>query len=74
MPQNKYLFWVDKAANKIQVKRAVETIYKVNVTDVNTIRVKGKPKRIRQQLGHTPSWKKAIVTLKQGDAIEIATS
>jgi len=74
MPQNKYLFWVDKAANKIQVKKAVEMIYKVHVTDVNTMRVKGKPKRIRQQLGRTPSWKKAVVTLKQGDSIDIATS
>jgi len=74
LTENKYLFWVDKSANKIQVKKAVEEIYKVNVTDVNTLKVKGKPKRVRHKLGKTASWKKAIVTLKQGDTIELATS
>ncbi len=72
--QNKYIFWVDKAANKIQVKKAVEEIYKVHVTTVNTMTLKGKPKRIRHQLGHTSAWKKAVVTLKQGDTIDMATS
>ena len=74
LPQNKYIFWVDKAANKLQIKKAVEEIYKVRVTSVNTMKVKGKPKRVRHQLGKTASWKKAIATLKQGDTIEMATS
>lgn len=74
MTQNKYLFWVAKSANKIQIRQAVEEIYKVNVMDVNTMRVAGKPKRVRLKLGRTPSWKKAIVTLKSGDTIEIAGS
>jgi len=72
--ENKYLLWVDRAANKIQIKKAIEEIYKVNVTGVNTMKVKGKPKRVRHKLGKTASWKKAVVTLKQGDTIEIASS
>ena len=72
--ENKYLFWVGRSANKLQIKKAVEEIYKVKVLDVNTMKVKGKPKRVRHKLGYTTSWKKAIVTLKQGDTIEMATS
>jgi large subunit ribosomal protein L23 len=74
LAENKYLFWVDKAANKIQIRKAVEDIYKVHVESVNTLRVKGKLKRVRYHLGRTKSWKKAVVTLRQGDTIEIATS
>jgi large subunit ribosomal protein L23 len=74
LPLNKYLFLVDKSANKLQIKKAVEEIYKVGVTSVNTMRQKGKPKRIRYHLGYTKLWKKAIVTLKEGDSIEIASS
>ena len=74
MQDNKYMFWVDRSANKIQVKSAVESIYKVGVVSVNIMIVKGKPKRVRHKLGHTSSWKKAIVTLKQGDTIDMATS
>ncbi|MFC1807034.1 50S ribosomal protein L23 [Candidatus Omnitrophota bacterium] len=74
LPENKYMFWVDKTANKPQIKHAVEEIFKVDVTGVNTMKVKGKLKRVRQQYGRTASWKKAIVTLKQGDTIDIATS
>ena len=72
--ENKYLFWVDKRSNKLQIKKAIEEIYKVSVMDVNTLNVKGKPKRVRYKLGKTSSWKKAMVTLKQGDTIEIATT
>ncbi|NQT90980.1 MAG: 50S ribosomal protein L23 [Candidatus Omnitrophica bacterium] len=72
--ENKYIFLVDKKANKIQIRKAVEEIYKVNVTAVNTMNVKGKPKRVRFKLGHTSDWKKAIVTLKQGDTIEMAST
>lgn len=71
---NKYLFHVSEDANKIQIKQAVEDIYAVTVTKVNTLRVHGKWRRIRYKEGRTPDWKKAIVTLKQGDKIEIATT
>ena len=74
LPENKYIFWVDMNANKIQIKKALEEIYKVSVISVNTIKVKPKPKRVRQKLGHTSAWKKAIVTLKKGDTIEMAAS
>lgn len=70
--QGKYLFLVAKAANKIQVRRAVEEIYKVKVTAVNTIISCGKLKRVRHQAGKTPDVKKAIVTLKAGQKIEVA--
>lgn len=69
--QNKYVFEVAPAANKIQVKKAVEDLFKVSVTNVRTMRVPGKRKRVRFQIGRTPEWKKAIVTLKEGDRIEL---
>lgn len=71
-PKNKYLFLVIKSANKIQIKRAVEEIYKVKVNDVNTFISLGKLKRVRYQLGKTPDLKKAVVTLKEGQKIEVA--
>jgi large subunit ribosomal protein L23 len=71
MPLNKYLFWVDKNANKIEIRKAVEGIYKVTVNNVNTLKVKGKPKRVRYTMGRTSDWKKAIVTLKEGDKIDV---
>lgn len=74
LPQNKYLFWVDRAANKLQIKKAVEEIYKVHVEGVNTMKVRGKAKKVRYQQGYASDWKKAVVTLKQGDTIEIASS
>ena len=69
---NKYLFSVKKNANKIQIKRAVEDAYKVKVEKVNTQLTPGKAKRVRQQLGQTPDWKKAVVTLKAGQKIDLA--
>lgn len=72
MEQNKYLFQVQKSANKIEVKKAVEDIYKVKVQDVNTQVVPGKSKRVRTQMGMTPEWKKAVVTLKEGHKIDLA--
>lgn len=69
-PKGKYLFWVAKDANKIEIRKAVEDIYKVNVTDVNTTIVPGKKRRVRYQIGKTPDWKKAIVTLRKGQKIE----
>jgi len=70
-PYNKYIFWVDKRANKIDIRNAVEDIYRVKVVAVNVMNVVGKKKRVRYQQGLTSSWKKAIVTLKEGDKIEI---
>lgn len=71
-PRGKYLFLVAEGANKPQIKRAVEEIYKVKVKDVNTFIATGKMKRVRQELGRTPDLKKAIVTLKEGQKIEWA--
>lgn len=71
-PENKYLFKVDLKANKILIRTAVEEIYKVKVKGVHTATLLGKLKRIRFREGRTPSWKKAIVTLKEGHKIDIA--
>ena len=71
MEDNKYTFEVHKDANKIEVAKAIEAIFDVKVTKVNTLTVKPKPKRMRYQEGKTRSWKKAIVTLKEGDTIEL---
>jgi large subunit ribosomal protein L23 len=71
MAENKYTFVVDKRANKIQIKNAVQDIFNVTVLDVRTMIVKGKVKRMGRYQGKTPDKKKAIVTLKQGDKIEI---
>ena len=70
--ENKILFRVDPRSNKIEIRKAIEELYPVKVLDVNTVKVKGKPKRLRAQLGQTSSWKKAIVTLREGDKIEFA--
>ncbi len=68
----KYFFHVADTANKIEIKSAVEEIYKVKVQDVNTSIVRGKLKRVRREQGSTSPWKKAIVTLKAGEKIEVA--
>lgn len=70
-PKSKYLFLVANCANKIQIKRAIEEIYKVKVKAVNTFISSGKLKRVRYQYGRTPSFKKAVVTLKEGQKIEV---
>lgn len=71
LPLNKYIFVVQKKANKFQIKQAIEQIYKVKVSKVNTQVAPGKTKRVRYKLGRTADWKKAIVTLKQGHKIEV---
>jgi large subunit ribosomal protein L23 len=71
MEQNRYTFEVDKRASKPEIARAVEEIFGVTVTDVNTMNVPGKPRRVRYQKGYTRSWKKAVVTLKAGDTIDL---
>lgn len=67
--ENKYVFRVDRQANKIDIRRAIEQIYKVHVACVNTMIVRGKIKRYRWQRGKMPDWKKAVVTLKEGEII-----
>ncbi len=67
----KYAFDVDDVATKQQVKQAVEKAFKVNVTAVNVMTVPGKTRRIGRREVKTQSWKKAIVTLKPGDKIEL---
>jgi large subunit ribosomal protein L23 len=69
--QGKYLFLVDKRSNKIQIKKAIEDIYKVKVASVNTMVVPGKIKRVRYAIGRTSDWKQAIVTLREGHKIEV---
>jgi large subunit ribosomal protein L23 len=70
--QNKYVFRVSRRANKIQIKQAVEQLFQKKVIDVNTANYHGKKKRERtQNYGRTAHWKKAIVTLKEGDKIEL---
>ena len=69
--QNKYCFEVAKDANKIQIKEAVEKTFKVGVVSVNVMNVPGKLRRRGRHQGMTRSWKKAIVTLRKGDKIEV---
>ena len=70
----KYAFEVAREANKNQIKQAVEKAFKVKVTTVNVMMVPGKQRRVRRQQVLTPSWKKAIVTLRPGDKIEFFES
>jgi large subunit ribosomal protein L23 len=67
---NQVLFAVDRNANKIEIKRAVEKIFNVHVEDVKTILIKGKKKRVGRWESLRSDWKKAVVTLKDGDTIE----
>jgi large subunit ribosomal protein L23 len=73
LDQNVYTFVVAEDANKIEIRHAVETIFDVTVTNVNTVNRKGKRKRNRRTGGYgtRPGSKRAIVTLSEGDAIEI---
>lgn len=71
MEQNKYTFEVARDANKYQIKDAIEELFSVKVDRVNTINVKPKKKRVRYVAGYTRQWKKAVVTLKEGETIEI---
>lgn len=69
--QNTYGFEVAREANKIEIKRAVEELFKVDVVKVNTLNVRGKPRRRGRTIGRTPSWKKAYVTVAEGQKIDI---
>jgi large subunit ribosomal protein L23 len=67
---NQYTVVADPRANKYQIRKAVEELFKVKVVRVNTLNVPGKARRQRtHQAGHSSNWKKAIVTLKEGDKI-----
>lgn len=70
--QNKYVFRVRPYANKIQIKQAVERLFQKKVLDVNTCNYAGKEKRVRGPVGRRPRWKKAIVTLAEGEKIDLA--
>lgn len=74
MEQNKYTFEVAKNANKVEIGKAIEELFNVKVVKVNTLNVKPKTKRVRVVEGLTRTWKKAVVTLKDGDTIEIFAS
>jgi len=65
-----YAFEVDPKANKIEIKAAVEQLFKVKVIKVRTLNVLGKIKRLGRRYGKRPDWKKAIVTLREGDRID----
>lgn len=71
MENNVYTFEVAKDSNKVEIRQAIEAIFNVSVVKVNTLNVKPKPKRVRYQVGQTRTWKKAMVTLKEGDTIEL---
>ena len=70
---NKIIFNVHKGATKKTIKKSIEKIFKVNVIKVNTVISKGKKKMIRGKITNKPSFKKAIVTLKKGQSIDLAT-
>ncbi len=67
---NKYSFKVSRDSNKKEIGSAVQELFKVKVEKVNTVSMRGKKKRVRFREGKTPDWKKAIVTLKEGQKIE----
>lgn len=68
--ENQYLFEVDLRANKIEIRQAVEALFEVSVTDVNTLIMRGKMKRMGRTRAKTRNWKKAIVTLADDDSID----
>ena len=70
MGLNKYTFEVHPAANKVEIRKAVEVVFKVKVKSVNTMKVPSKPKRMGAYVGKTRAWKKAIITLADGERIK----
>ena len=70
---NKVVFKVDKKANKKSIKKTVEKIFKVNVIKINTINMKGKTKFVRNKKSYKSGYKKAIITLKKGQNIDLST-
>ena len=70
---NKIVFKVDKNANKKSIKKIIEKIFKVNVVKINTVNMKGKVKLVKNKKSFKPGYKKAIITLKKGQSIDLAT-
>ena len=70
---NKVVFKVDKGASKETIKKSIEKIFKVKVIKINTINIKGKTKLVRNKMAFKAGYKKAIVTLKKGQSIDLAT-
>ena len=70
---NKIVFKVHKGANKNSIKKSIEKIFKVKVVKINTINLKGKTKMVKNKKAYKPSYKKAIVTLKKGQSIDLST-
>ena len=70
---NKVVFKVSKQANKKAIKKSIEKIFKVNVIKINTINIKGKTKIVRNKKAFISGYKKAIITLKKGQSIDLAT-
>lgn len=68
---NKYSFEVDKRATKLEVRKAVESLFKVQVEGVTTQIMRGKSRRVGMSIGRRPNWKRAIVTLKEGESISL---
>ena len=70
---NKMVFRVHKGASKNSIKKSIEKIFKVNVVKINTINLKGKTKLVKGKKSSRPGYKKAIVTLKKGQSVDLAT-
>ena len=68
--QNKYTFEVDLDANKVQIKAAIETLFKVTVDNVHTLIIRGHMRRMGKGYAKTRNWKKAVVTLREGETID----
>jgi large subunit ribosomal protein L23 len=69
--QNQFTFEVANTANKVEVRKAVETLFSVHVESVNMVSMPAKRRRVFGRPGHIPAWKKAVVTLKAGESIDI---
>ena len=70
---NKVVFKVSKNANKKSIKKSIEKIFKVNVVKINTVNIKEKVKMVRNKKAYKPGYKKAIITLKKGQSIDLTT-
>lgn len=71
LERNAYHFRVPRDANKVEIRHAIENLFEVKVESVNTIRVKGKSRRRGHVQGQKPDWKKAMVTLAEGNTIDV---
>ena len=73
LENNQYSFIVNRDSNKIAIKSAIESLFNVNVVKINTCRLPRKKKRVGKYIGYKPQYKKAIVTLSEGDVINLFT-